>query len=165
MFILISTFLLCSQFLISKADLEVILLDFKFEYYDLDYFKDMDSDVWGNEIFINVTITNFLPEEAELRLQVIGATMGEYIVPTGIDFLYSLCAGLKEPNIMTSAINYLEPPLDDCPPKPGSYVADATFDDFSTFPENFPPNNYFVNTTVFTPEKIFLEMHAYVSTR
>ncbi|XP_034946351.1 uncharacterized protein [Chelonus insularis] len=165
MFILISTLWFCSQFFGLKAQLDVTLLDFVFESYDPDYFKDMEIITWNNDIDINMTVIDYMPLEAELRIQIIGATMGEYKVPTGIDWKFSLCEGLNEPIIMRMMMSYLVPPIDDCPPELGTYSGSYKFDDFRTFPDSFPPNNYLTITSIYTSEKTLLEMRSYVSTR
>ncbi|XP_057330803.1 uncharacterized protein LOC130671114 isoform X2 [Microplitis mediator] len=117
MMLLITLVVITQSFGIQGA-IDVVFEDTDCPFYDKEYFLEPEAFVNDqNALFSNITIIKRLPIETEARFTILGASMGEYVVSTGIDQTVDLCDLIEDPILagpFLSAIGFSE---DHCPPE------------------------------------------------
>ncbi|CAD6232570.1 GSCOCG00006955001-RA-CDS [Cotesia congregata] len=141
--ILSALIVLTAQFFSVQGDFVVLLKDIDCPLFNEEYFTEPDTYIDDNNaIFFNTTIVKeFLPL-TQGYLGIIGASLGEYVVNTGIDVEMTLCDMMNEPVIMGPLLRVFGFSDDNCPPKPGVYGSEGYTLPTATFPDDFPRNQY-----------------------
>ncbi|XP_057330033.1 uncharacterized protein LOC130670621 [Microplitis mediator] len=141
----------------AQGGLDIVVEDANCPFYDKEYFTEPETFITDqNSLVVNITIIKSLPIEAQGHLALIGASMGEYVVSTGIDQEMDMCDILQEPIMTGPLFKVLGFSEDDCPPEVGVYGTEGYVIPTDTLPDGFPPNKYMVNTTLSYDEKPLL---------
>ncbi|XP_074107533.1 uncharacterized protein LOC141532860 [Cotesia typhae] len=99
-----------TQFIGIKGAIEIIIEDVLCPIFNEEYVTEphVYIDV-NNRAFVNFSIIKQLPPDVQLEFHVLGVSMGEYLIQTGIDFEMSLCDMFNEPVILgPKVLNYLD---------------------------------------------------------
>ncbi|XP_044575012.1 uncharacterized protein LOC123258838 [Cotesia glomerata] len=145
------------QFLNSKGDYDLFMEDVDNPAYNEEYFTKPDFYLDNNNgIVLNFSIIKQLPEGTEGRFIIKRASMGEYVVDTGIDVTMGLCDGIEEPILIGPILKVLGFTVDNCPPGVGVYQFEGYKLPKENLPDDFPPNNYKVTLEIFYGEQIIL---------
>ncbi|XP_057338881.1 uncharacterized protein LOC130676573 isoform X1 [Microplitis mediator] len=92
----------------------------------------------------------------KVRLVIMGASMGEYVVSTGIDQTMELCDLIEEPIMAGPNLKLLGFSEDHCPPLPGNYGTQDYVFTSTRFPDTIIPNQYLMNMTLSYEDKLLL---------
>ncbi|XP_057337658.1 uncharacterized protein LOC130675810 [Microplitis mediator] len=156
MMLLITLVVITQSFGIQGA-VNVVFEDIDCPVYDKEYFLEPEVFVDNhNSLVSNFTIIKLLPEEAQARLAIIGASMGEYVVSTGIDQTMELCDLIEEPIMAGPALKLLGFSEDHCPPEPGNYGTEDYVFTPERLSETTIPNQYLMNMTLSYEDKLLL---------
>ncbi|XP_034943697.1 uncharacterized protein [Chelonus insularis] len=126
--------------------------EFELTFYDIDiteisseYVSNVEAYVNDDNsgFFLNFTLIKRFPDTARLLYKLLGSSMGEYIMPTGMNIDTGLCE-VFEPNyrLIGDQIEQIGINGDNCPPSPGTYTAENIALSSENLPDVFPPNNY-----------------------
>ncbi|XP_034941237.1 uncharacterized protein [Chelonus insularis] len=151
-----------NQLLNTEAELSIVSYDVTCPKADPVYFRDIEvyieDEGKDNEFFINFTLIKKLPAEATHTLKMIGASMGEFVVATGIDFTITLCEAFTEPIFGERMYRQLGLNVDECPAVPGVYGGShINLVDKDSLPDTFPPNDYKMIVSAQVEEHILFE--------
>ncbi|XP_057319617.1 uncharacterized protein LOC130664008 [Microplitis mediator] len=131
--------------------------------YSEEYFTEPDTFISDqNELVVNISLVKTLPMEAQGSFKLTGASMGEYVVDTGLAVQMDLCDVFEEPIITGRLFGALGFSADNCPPEIGVYGSDGYAMPTDTFPDEFPPNKYLVEMKITYEEKPLLVLHIFV---
>ncbi|XP_057340422.1 uncharacterized protein LOC130677600 [Microplitis mediator] len=156
MMLLITLVVITQSFGIQGA-IDVVFEDSLCPFYDEEYFLEPDVFVDNhNSLVSNVTIIKLLPEETQSRLVIMGASMGEYVVSTGIDQTMELCDLIEEPIMAGPNLKLLGFSEDHCPPLPGNYGTEDYVFSPERYSEKIIPNQYMMNMTLSYEDKLLL---------
>ncbi|XP_034943667.1 uncharacterized protein [Chelonus insularis] len=155
-----------NQFQTTKADLSIVSYDVECPIADPEYFKDIEvyieNEGRDNEFFINFTLIKILPADAMITLKMIGASMGEFVVSTGIDFTVKACSAVDEPIFGQHIYRQLGINEEECPSPPGVYGGShVNLVSLDTLPDTFPPNDYKITLTSQQEDHIFYQCWTY----
>ncbi|KAG8035597.1 hypothetical protein G9C98_001025, partial [Cotesia typhae] len=78
------------------------------------------------------------------HFQLLGASMGEYVIQTGLDLVIDLCEMINEPIILNYILRVSGFSADDCPPSPGIYGCQEFSVPTDILPDGFTPNKYLI---------------------
>ncbi|KAH0546941.1 hypothetical protein KQX54_016291 [Cotesia glomerata] len=112
-------------------------------------------------VLSNSTNRNKNIELSDGYLGIIRASMGEYVVDTGINGQLPLCEMFYEPIIFGPILQMFGFDENNCPPKPGVYGSENYTFPTSMFPDDFPPNKYKVAFEIINESKQLLVIHVY----
>ncbi|CAD6221164.1 GSCOCG00005065001-RA-CDS [Cotesia congregata] len=107
------------------------------------------------------SIIKQFPPETQTHFQILGASMGEYVVQTGLEVQMKLCEILDEPIIMGPILHLLGFVETDCPPSPGVYGNQGCSIPMELMPDHFMPNKYLVIGEVLFEEEKLVVVHIY----
>ncbi|CAD6234274.1 GSCOCG00007709001-RA-CDS [Cotesia congregata] len=132
-----------SQLLSAQGSYDLHIEDVVIAAYSEEYFTEPDAYIDDtNAIVVNVSIIKQLPTEAQGHFSLFGASMGEFVIDTGIDVTLDLCDILNEPIMMGPLFAALGFDPNSCPPDVGVYGTDGYRLQMDTLPDDFPPNKY-----------------------
>ncbi|XP_057330034.1 uncharacterized protein LOC130670622 isoform X1 [Microplitis mediator] len=138
----------------TQGTLHLVLEDAMCTAYDEEYFLEPETYVNDeNAWVVNMTLIKPLSIETQGYFSLTGASMGEYVVNTGIEVQMSLCDFIEEPIIMGRVLQAFGLSVDDCPPKIGPYGTEGYIFPTDTLPDEFPPNKYMVEFGLSYEEK------------
>ncbi|XP_011303577.1 uncharacterized protein [Fopius arisanus] len=111
-----------------QAKLNVYFENFYVDEVDSNYIRDAEVDIntdseYDNTIFVNFTIVNPLPKTTKAYLEVIGMSMGEFVLPTGLFFDMDMCSLDDEPVLLGPFFDSLGFTSENCPPENGVYTS------------------------------------------
>ncbi|XP_044589750.1 uncharacterized protein LOC123268591 [Cotesia glomerata] len=154
--------ILTAQFYSVQGEFGVIFRDSLCPFHDAEYVTEPDSYIdENNGLFFNFSIIKTFPLTTEGYLGIIRASMGEYVVDTGINGQLPLCEMFYEPIIFGPILQMFGFDENNCPPKPGVYGSENYTFPTSMFPDDFPPNKYKVAFEIINESKQLLVIHVY----
>ncbi|XP_057335720.1 uncharacterized protein LOC130674413 isoform X4 [Microplitis mediator] len=96
----------------------IVFEDIVFPVYNKEYFTEPEGYITNeNTLALNFTIIKLLPIEAQIHSVLKAASMGEYVVDTGIDIVMDLCDIIAEPILAAGMFQELGFSPDHCPPE------------------------------------------------
>ncbi|XP_044589747.1 uncharacterized protein LOC123268587 [Cotesia glomerata] len=100
--------------------LEINIEDALCQTFSKEYFTEPDVyiDV-NNQAFVNFSIIKQFPPDVQAHFHLLGASMGEYVIQTGLDFEMGFCGMFDEPVILAPNLKLFGFVATDCPPSPG----------------------------------------------
>ncbi|KAH0568945.1 hypothetical protein KQX54_021643 [Cotesia glomerata] len=90
------------------------------------------------------------------------ASMGEYVINMGFDYMAHFCDAFKEPILLGPFYKAIGFDLDNCPPDVGVYVCENYHTPLDQLPQVFVPNNYNDIVELFCEEQKILTLHIFV---
>ncbi|KAK0085979.1 hypothetical protein PV325_004095 [Microctonus aethiopoides] len=103
----------------SKAAVDVFFEDFEAVYVDEKYFSKPDCYFTDDkEMNLNLTILKRFSDNAQGSLNMLGLSMGEYVLPSGLDIEMKFCEMIDEALVMGPILKMLGIESDNCPPVP-----------------------------------------------
>ncbi|XP_034941299.1 uncharacterized protein [Chelonus insularis] len=149
-----------------QAELNIVLLDIDAPVQNPEYITDFEgymSDDEDPQVICNFTIIKELPQGCKGHLILKGASMGEFVISTGIDYEMDFCEMFDEPIIMGRLLRMLGFKKENCPPIPGVYGSEGFQLDTDTLPDEFPSNNYLaIFEIVDENDEELMVMHLYL---
>ncbi|XP_057337407.1 uncharacterized protein LOC130675633 [Microplitis mediator] len=159
-----TTIFLIVQFLSIQGAMVIVLEDVVCPIFSEEYFTEPDTYLdEHNGLVLNFTIIKTFPEATQGHFALVGASMGEYIVNTGIDVQMDLCDMLEEPIILGRFLRVFGFSEDNCPPKIGVYGSEGYEIPTDTLPDDFPPNKYLAIFEILGEGKSLIVAHIYFS--
>ncbi|XP_015110696.1 uncharacterized protein LOC107036942 [Diachasma alloeum] len=150
-----------------EAQLELYYEDIVIETIDPEYIKDPEAHINTDSddedsIFVNFTIIKPLPTTAQGHLELIGASMGEYVMPTGFVFDMDICDLIDEPVLIGPFLKSIGFTPEDCPPPTGVYTTTEYRPPMEELPPELRPNKYKVIFDMTDDDTIMLRVVFYV---
>ncbi|XP_034947863.1 uncharacterized protein [Chelonus insularis] len=141
-----------------QAELSIVSFDVDCPTVNPEYFSNVEiyllDEGRDNEYFVNFTLIKTFPPGTQTHFKMIGATMGEYKVPTGFDIAMPSCASVSEPIIGNRIFESLG--IKSCPVQPGTYSSSKlTVIETATLPDTFPANKYVAEFSAKLEDEIF----------
>ncbi|CAG5092644.1 Protein of unknown function, partial [Cotesia congregata] len=123
--------------------IEIILEDVLCPTFNKEYLTEPDVYLdANNQAFVNFSIIKQFPPDVQVRFHLLGASMGEFVIETGIDVEMGLCEIFGEPVIMGPLLKLYGFVAADCPPSPGVYGNQGYNTPMELMPDDFIPNKY-----------------------
>ncbi|KAK0182471.1 hypothetical protein PV327_000611 [Microctonus hyperodae] len=143
-----------------NAELTVVYEDVIFPIINEKYFGMVDVFLTEDNLIAgNFSIKQSLPESAICHLYMLGDSMGEYVVPSGLDAEMTLCEMINEPIVLGSVLKVFGFDKDECPPKSGFYGNEGYKIPTENFPDSFTPNKYLFILELYTPDEPIITLH------
>ncbi|XP_057330972.1 uncharacterized protein LOC130671222 [Microplitis mediator] len=162
MMLLITLVVITQSFGIQGA-VDIVLEDTECPFYDKEYFLEPEVFVNNqNQFASNITIIKQLPIETQGHLTILAASMGEYVVSTGIDQTVDLCDIMEDPIVSAPFLSAIGFSQDHCPPEIGHYGTEGYVLDPEALADRVPPNQYMLNITLSYEEKILLLCQSFI---
>ncbi|KAG8042008.1 hypothetical protein G9C98_007316 [Cotesia typhae] len=151
-----------SQFLSTQGAYDILIEDVVIVAYSKEYFTEPDAYVDDtNAIVVNVSLIKRPPTAAQGHFALVGASMGEYVIDTGIDVTLNLCDMFNEPIMIGPFFAALGFDPDNCPPDVGVYGTNGYRLRMDTLPDDFPPNQYRVTLEILYEEEELLHIQVF----
>ncbi|CAG5099454.1 Protein of unknown function [Cotesia congregata] len=141
---------------------DLIIEDVTTAEYSEEYLNEPDIYVDDNfKLVINLTIVKQFPSTTAGRLSLMGASMGEYVVDTGIDVTMNFCEFVEEPIVIGPLFQAIGFDPNHCPPDVGVYGTENYEPITEGMPDDFPPNMYRTVLDIYTEEQKILILHIF----
>ncbi|CAD6230917.1 GSCOCG00006883001-RA-CDS [Cotesia congregata] len=152
------------QFFGVKGALEIIIEDIVYPVFNKEYLIEPDVYVNAdNQVFINFTIVKSLPIETQSSFELLGASLGEYVIHTGIEQQMGLCEMIDEPVIVGPLLQMVGFRKFDCPPPPGIYKKENIEIPMELMPDEMTPNKYLISWELMYKEEKLLVVMIYIN--
>ncbi|CAD6234273.1 GSCOCG00007708001-RA-CDS [Cotesia congregata] len=150
------------QLLSVQGAYDLIIEDVTTAEYSEEYLNEPDIYVDDNfKLVINLTIVKQFPSTTAGRLSLMGASMGEYVVDTGIDVTMNFCEFVEEPIVIGPLFQAIGFDPNHCPPDVGVYGTENYEPITEGMPDDFPPNMYRTVLDIYTEEQKILILHIF----
>ncbi|XP_057328556.1 uncharacterized protein LOC130669590 [Microplitis mediator] len=145
-----------------QGSVPIVFEDVVFPVYSKEYFTEPEAYITDeNALAVNFTIIKLLPIEAQYHSVLLAASMGEYVVNTGIKIQMDLCDIIEEPILSAGLFRELGFSEDHCPPEIGTYGTEGYILPTDGLPDNIPPNQYVMTTSILYEGKSLLIMQTF----
>ncbi|KAK0164377.1 hypothetical protein PV328_003013 [Microctonus aethiopoides] len=143
-----------------RAELVIVYEDVIFPIINEKYFGMVDAYLTeDNRIAGNFSIIQSLPESAVCHIYMLGDSMGEYVVPSGLDAEMTLCEMINEPIVLGNLLKVFGFNKDECPPKAGFYGNEGYMVPTTNFPDSFTSNKYLFIIELYTSDEAIITVH------
>ncbi|XP_063985513.1 uncharacterized protein LOC135166815 [Diachasmimorpha longicaudata] len=161
------TLVLAVQFSGIEGQLEIYYEDIVMENINSEYIKDAEAHINadsenGDSLFVNFTIIKALPTTAQGHLELVAASMGEYVMPTGLVFDLDICDLIDEPVLIGPFLKSIGFTAEDCPPPMGVYTTTEYRPPIEELPPELRPNKYKVIFDMVDQDIVILRVVFYV---
>ncbi|XP_057335719.1 uncharacterized protein LOC130674413 isoform X3 [Microplitis mediator] len=141
----------------------IVFEDIVFPVYNKEYFTEPEGYITNeNTLALNFTIIKLLPIEAQIHSVLKAASMGEYVVDTGIDIVMDLCDIIAEPILAAGMFQELGFSPDHCPPEIGTYGTEGYIFPTDGLPDDIPPNQYMMTTSILYEDQSLLVWQSFL---
>ncbi|CAD6244324.1 GSCOCG00013345001-RA-CDS [Cotesia congregata] len=147
-----------------QGAVEIIIEDVLFPTFSKEYLTEPDVYVdVNNQLFANFSIVKQFPPDAQVHFEILGASMGEYVIETGIEIQMSLCEMKDEPVILNPILGMFGLSVSDCPHPVGVYGNQNIEIPMELLPDEFIPNKYLVVGEFLNEEEKLLVLMIYIT--
>ncbi|KAH0561651.1 uncharacterized protein LOC123265603 [Cotesia glomerata] len=154
---------LAAQFFGVKGALEIVIEDIVCPFFSKEYLTEPDVYVNAdNQVFLNFSIVKSFPTETQSYFQLLGASMGEYVIHTGLELQMSLCEMLDEPIIVGPILQIVGFDKPNCPSPPGVYGNENIEIPMELMPDEVIPNKYLISWELTYKEEKLLVIMIYI---
>ncbi|KAH0539194.1 uncharacterized protein LOC123259226 [Cotesia glomerata] len=150
------------QLLSVQGTYDLIIEDVTVPEYNEEYLNEPDVYIDDNlKVVVNLTIIKQFPSTSVGRVWLMGASMGDYVVDTGIDVTMDFCELVEEPIVIGPLFQAIGFDPNHCPPDVGVYGTDSYEPLTEGMPDDFPPNVYRMAIDIHTQEQKILIFHIF----
>ncbi|CAD6232566.1 GSCOCG00006953001-RA-CDS [Cotesia congregata] len=143
-----------------QGTVEIIIEDAFCSSFSEEYITEPDVYVdVNNRVFVNFSIVKQFSPDAQFHFKILGASMGEYVIQTGLEIQMSLCEMKDEPVILAPVLQMFGFREDECPPSVGVYGNENIEIPMELLPDEFIPNKYLgIGELLYEEEKLVVIM-------